>query len=79
MADPQAFSSELDFARTILPPDPHHSSGAEDDLEKMLFADKPLTEMAHLQAFSSELDFGLLNQGDDLDQLPFQQMGTGNL
>ncbi|CAO3573895.1 unnamed protein product [Mortierella alpina] len=66
-------------ARTALPPDPHLLSGAEDDLEKMLFADIPLTEKDDLQAFSSELDVGLLNQGDDFDQLLFQQMGADDL
>ncbi|CAO3573896.1 unnamed protein product [Mortierella alpina] len=69
----------LDMSQLYVPPSNVIETGAEDDLEKMLFADIPLTEMADLQAFSAELDFGLLNQGDDLDQLLFQQMGADDL
>ncbi|KAF9292369.1 hypothetical protein BGZ68_007384 [Mortierella alpina] len=75
--DSKGFSG-IDMGNLYVPPSNVNETGAEDDLSKMLFADIP-TDMADFQAFSSQLAFGQLDQGDDLDQLLLLQMDANNL
>ncbi|KAG9323958.1 hypothetical protein KVV02_003229 [Mortierella alpina] len=77
-ADSKGFSG-IDMGNLYVPPSNTIETGPEDDLQKMLFGDMPMTEMADLQAFSSELGFGQLDQGDDLDELLLRQMHAERL
>ncbi|KAF9957106.1 hypothetical protein BGZ72_002153 [Mortierella alpina] len=77
-ADFRGFSG-IDMSNLYVAPSNATETGTEDDLEKLLFADMPMTDMADLQAFSSQLGFGHLDQGDDLDQLLLQQMDADHL